>query len=542
MSACGRCEDLLGAPPLDRYFKNFEANRITTQCLTACDLPAGGGGGPIVIANSLFVNKLGDNATALRERFDLQFRTISAALAAALPGDTVYVYPGNDENAPYIENVLLPVNVHLCGMENSASAVPFPIGRSVQIAGQVTLQGFTTPGDYCAMSNFIVEPLVDDVPALLISGAASRFTAFFFNCTFTSSLTQPATTSTGAVRVDDGIQSAIVLFVRCALQGLDSGTGAEICALDIQENGALPNVDCTIAFDQGCSLLGTIKDVAGQRNDHIIFCRDTRWDSGGTNASSICNANQITFVNCSLQSSDGFTWDVTQTDGEVKFQYTSWGRNQTADVITARFSNTVGNANSGAMRIFGSQFGVNVQMGNANGALQCAELDVQNSQFSQNVFFGTGVAPRFIEVVSATITSNDFNVPNFEMHVIPSPFSNSNINFANNNIDVFTAATPPRFQFYPPTIGANTSSAQIANNLFTGNIGVRIDYNAATPFFTAYIANNTVTSVNNTGLFLFWLWTTSGVLAGNIVNGISNAVLATATTDPNLTYTAMTTM
>ncbi len=50
---------------------------------------------PIVVQNTLFVSKLGNNTTGLRTRFDRHFLTIDAASTAAQPGDTVIVYPGD---------------------------------------------------------------------------------------------------------------------------------------------------------------------------------------------------------------------------------------------------------------------------------------------------------------------------------------------------------------------------------------------------------------------------------------------------------------
>jgi hypothetical protein len=51
-------------------------------------------GGKVIIQNTLYVAKNGDNATALRNRMDKPYLTILEATNNALPGDTVYVYPG----------------------------------------------------------------------------------------------------------------------------------------------------------------------------------------------------------------------------------------------------------------------------------------------------------------------------------------------------------------------------------------------------------------------------------------------------------------
>lgn len=46
------------------------------------------------VDNTVFVMKNGDDGTGVRERFDLPFLTIGAAKAAALAGDTIWVYAG----------------------------------------------------------------------------------------------------------------------------------------------------------------------------------------------------------------------------------------------------------------------------------------------------------------------------------------------------------------------------------------------------------------------------------------------------------------
>ena len=51
-------------------------------------------GGKLTIQNTLYVAKNGDNATAVRNRMDKPYLTILEATNNALPGDTVYVYPG----------------------------------------------------------------------------------------------------------------------------------------------------------------------------------------------------------------------------------------------------------------------------------------------------------------------------------------------------------------------------------------------------------------------------------------------------------------
>lgn len=68
----------------------------------------------INVANTLFVSKAGNDATGQRQRIDLHFLTIKAALAAAFPGDVIVVYPGvYEETAPI--NLAKSVNYHFIG-------------------------------------------------------------------------------------------------------------------------------------------------------------------------------------------------------------------------------------------------------------------------------------------------------------------------------------------------------------------------------------------------------------------------------------------
>ncbi len=66
----------------------------TVKYRSAATLGGGGGLASVQTGNTLYVSKDGNNATALRERLDLPFLTINAAVAAASSGDTVVVFPG----------------------------------------------------------------------------------------------------------------------------------------------------------------------------------------------------------------------------------------------------------------------------------------------------------------------------------------------------------------------------------------------------------------------------------------------------------------
>lgn len=71
-------------------------------------------GSVVNIANTVFVAKSGNDGTGVRQRLDLPFLTIRAALTAAFPGDVIVVYPGT-----YVETGVLSlqnsVNFHFIG-------------------------------------------------------------------------------------------------------------------------------------------------------------------------------------------------------------------------------------------------------------------------------------------------------------------------------------------------------------------------------------------------------------------------------------------
>lgn len=58
----------------------------------------------IILNNSLFVAKNGSDATGTRARLDLPFLTITAAVAAALAGDTIIIYPGDYDETDLLKN------------------------------------------------------------------------------------------------------------------------------------------------------------------------------------------------------------------------------------------------------------------------------------------------------------------------------------------------------------------------------------------------------------------------------------------------------
>jgi len=66
---------------------------------------------PIRVANTLFVMGNGNDSTGNRERLDRPYRTPWGAILAALPGDTVIVYPGSYNNTNVLTTDYLAKNL-----------------------------------------------------------------------------------------------------------------------------------------------------------------------------------------------------------------------------------------------------------------------------------------------------------------------------------------------------------------------------------------------------------------------------------------------
>jgi hypothetical protein len=151
---CGNCYDLSGSVQRDAFFKNLRSNRATSTCLVTCDGTTSSTPSPIAIANSLFVNQLGDDSTAERENFTLQFATFEAAMAAAQIGDTIFVYPGDYGSASSILNLTPGVSVF--GMDSQKFAIdvvtPFRIFQ-VTYTGQVRLSPSPQPFQTSVLNN-----------------------------------------------------------------------------------------------------------------------------------------------------------------------------------------------------------------------------------------------------------------------------------------------------------------------------------------------------------------------------------------------------
>jgi hypothetical protein len=115
----------------------------------------------VSIGNSLFVSKSGDNATAVRGNLSRHYLTITAALAAAQSGDTVFVFPGT-----YTESAIGNydnITVHLFKgaiLSNSTTVVSVTSAVTFAITGDGILQttgNVTVVNQQNASSNLYIE-------------------------------------------------------------------------------------------------------------------------------------------------------------------------------------------------------------------------------------------------------------------------------------------------------------------------------------------------------------------------------------------------
>jgi len=92
----------LGLP--NNAFNIFEWLLQALELLGLLPLPTTTPLTQLQLNNCVFVSKNGDDSTGARERLDLPFLTVSAALASANSGDTIIIYPGNYTTNDLVQN------------------------------------------------------------------------------------------------------------------------------------------------------------------------------------------------------------------------------------------------------------------------------------------------------------------------------------------------------------------------------------------------------------------------------------------------------
>lgn len=109
----------------------------------------------VMVGNSIFVSKEGNDATGTREDFVFSFLTIQAAIAVAISGDTIFVYPGT-YTAVGGSDFLLPAGVKMhcyegvtlftntnIQVQNIFGYADFNVGTVLNAIGDIECQSIT---------------------------------------------------------------------------------------------------------------------------------------------------------------------------------------------------------------------------------------------------------------------------------------------------------------------------------------------------------------------------------------------------------------
>lgn len=126
----------------------------------------------LALENCLFVAKNGNDATALTERLDKPFLTLTAAKAAAVSGDTIFVYPGT-----YAESNLLKngVNWHFYdGAIVQITAAPSATASIFNDNGSAVTSSISGRGAFIILSTSIVAGSTGGCFRLSHSGSVLR--------------------------------------------------------------------------------------------------------------------------------------------------------------------------------------------------------------------------------------------------------------------------------------------------------------------------------------------------------------------------------
>jgi hypothetical protein len=315
---------------------------------------------PLYIANSLFVNKHLNIPAGARERFDLPYFTISAAMADALPGDTVFVYPGASINGdPYVEDFTLPAGVSLLGY--AASALAFGksdviLKRAIEINGTITVGTATSPLDE---PSYISGVFVNNSDLTQFTKPCVHFTA---GSTGLVNIADCSLVSVDGAAVQQdavGAGDAIVIISSCALDSSDSVSNLAITAINSDAastvsvfvfvngstlNGAIAirNFGLASPISKGLSVTDTSISndtaiVADVQNCKFTRCVFQNFGAIGTPSITTNCASQggqpgkVEFIDCQIL---GHSW--TDTSKESSYEFI----NTTFDGISLEMSST----------------------------------------------------------------------------------------------------------------------------------------------------------------------------------------------------------
>lgn len=96
----------------------------------------------VPIGDSVFVSdETGNDATGLRERFDKMFKTVEAAQAVAISGDTIFVYPGTYTPAANLGKNGVNWHLHTGAILNGTNSFNDAGGMTFKISGGGKLSG-----------------------------------------------------------------------------------------------------------------------------------------------------------------------------------------------------------------------------------------------------------------------------------------------------------------------------------------------------------------------------------------------------------------
>jgi hypothetical protein len=216
----------------------------------------------------------GNNSTASRNGG--AFATISAALAAAVSGDTVLVYPGI-----YAESFTIPSGVTVCGISQRACVI--------SVSNAVFGLTLVTMNDNTTIENFTLSIATTNnvsITGILFSGTSST-SAIVSNCTINVAKNNTGTSNAYGIYSNGSGTNNFLSYnlIQCTVSVNSTGTGI---------NRAI-YIDSPSTLHLSCS---------------ILVCSGTNAIAVETNDASAA----VTLMNCTMSGSNA---DISQTNGVI---------------------------------------------------------------------------------------------------------------------------------------------------------------------------------------------------------------------------------
>lgn len=429
----------------------------------------GGGGGSVTLGNSLFVSPVtGNDATALPNRLDLQYATITAAMTASSAGDVIYLYPGlyNSEPAGVL-NMRSGVNVfevdtcELFQYEGGGEARPAsttiratldinvamepyvgilaglcvesPVasGQTLRISGgmNVTLNCFgcqfahligTAPGSYGMDLNATNGGQVNFRQCNIVTTQNSGGDGILMRIADNLGLVMVETNMTGSW-VCTGQNASVVLDYCTVTLFQESELACRFQASYTSVNSAAEDAVLQIYSNNLSASFSTFRGDTEVRGETECFdCKFERFLSlvdlaapGFSQLYDHCEIQNIdapgymgplTFRNCSIQSDDAFQFSMAQNAGQLTFQNCSIVCNSFLDVRVVQLGASI--------RFFQCSITVNadaISMILYNGP---ADATVGVHVLANNSFFSAFNTPWIASINPLNITSGGNAVSN----------------------------------------------------------------------------------------------------------------------------------